>query len=237
MLITAKMNRKFGACYSDAVLKKLYGNGKTPEQVATLTDGLWAEVSTADRCWILWRVISTKNKAGMRECLARMLGRVLRPDCDRRSRAVIEAIRQDVVTEEIIAAAYAAEASARDAAYAAYASAYAAYASADAADAARAAARAASTAECEACAVYEAACAARAAYEAARAACAVCAAWAAAVAARAAYEARAADAADAGDAYTAAYAAYEARAAYGEDADAAEKKAQISDILEFLKGI
>ena len=183
MLITAKMNRKFGACYSDAVLKKLYGAGKTPEQVATLTDGLWAEVSTADRCWILWRVIATKNKAGMRECLARMLERVLPDGCDPRSRAVIEAIRQDVVTEEIIAAADAAAYAAR-AAYAAADAAYAAYA-AEASDAAADAA----------CAAYaeDAAYAARAAY-------------AAAVAARAAYEARAAYGEDA-----AARAAYEAQ--------------------------
>ena len=158
MLITAKMNRKFGACYSDAVLKKLYGNGKTPEQVATLTDGLWADMSDRDRCWILWRVIATKNKDGMRECLARMLERVLPANCDPRSRAVVEAIRQDAVTDEIIAAA-AAAASAAYAASLAYAagraSVYAAYA-ADAASAARAA--------------YAACAAARAAYEACAAA-------------------------------------------------------------------
>ena len=189
MLITAKMNRDFKACYSDDRLSELYGNGKTPKQVATLRDGLWADVSDTDRCWILWRVISTKNKAGMRECLARMLGRVLRPDCDRRSRAVIEAIRQDVVTEKIIAAAYAAEASARDAAYAAYASADAADA-ASLAYAARAAARAASTA------------------------CATC----------------TEDAWTAYEAYEAARAAAGARAAR---AAGAERRAQISDILEF----
>ena len=175
MLITAKMNRKFGACYSDDRLAELYGNGKTPEQVATLRDGLWADVSDTDRCWILWRVISTKNKAGMRECLARMLERVLPANCDPRSRAVIEAIRQDVVTEEIIAAAYAAEASAR------------------AATAANASAA-------------EDAYAARVAY-----------------AASLAYAAGRASV----------YAAYAADAA----SENAERRAQISDILEFLKDI
>ena len=162
MLITAKMNRKFGACYSDDRLAELYGDGKTPEQVATLTDGLWAEVSTADRCWILWRVLAIKNPAGMRECLARMVERVLPANCDPRSRAVVEAIRHDAVTDEIIAAAYAAwreaaaarAAAARDAAYAAYA-------------AARAAARAAYGAAYAAYAADAAAYAARAAYAAA----------------------------------------------------------------------
>ncbi len=209
MLITAKMNRKFGACYSDDRLAELYGNGKTPEQVATLTDGLWAEVSTADRCWILWRVIATKNKAGMRECLARMLDRVLRPDCDPRIRAVVEAIRQDVVTEEIIAAAYAAEASARAATAANASAAEDAYAArvAYAASLAYAAGRAS---------VYAAG---RASVYAAYAAAAADAA--AAVAARAAYEA-----------YAAAVAARNAAAAEG-----AEMKAQIADILQFLKDI
>ena len=209
MLITAKMNRKFGACYSDDRLAELYGNGKTPEQVATLTDGLWAEVSTADRCWILWRVIATKNKAGMRECLARMVERVLPADCDPRSRAVIEAIRQDVVTEEIIAAAYAAEASARAATAANASAAEDAYAArvAYAASLAYAAGRAS---------VYAAG---RASVYAAYAAAAADAA--AAVAARAAYEA-----------YAAAVAARNAAAAEG-----AEMKAQIADILQFLKDI
>ena len=148
MLITAKMNRDFGACYSDDKLRKLYGNGKTPKQVATLRDGLWADVSTADRCWILWRVLAIKNPAGMRECLARMVERVLPANCDPRSRAVVQAIRNDAVTDEIIAAAYAAwreveaasSADATDAAYAAYAAAAAdatyAASSAHAADAA-----------------------------------------------------------------------------------------------------
>ena len=157
MLITAKMNREFGACYTDDRLAKLYGDGKTPSEVATLRTGAWADVSTADRCWILWRVISTKNKAGMRECLARMVERVLPANCDPRSRAVIEAIRQDAVTDEIIAAARAA-ASAAYAASLAYAagraSVYAAYA-ADAASAADAA-DAASAACAAACAAYEA---------------------------------------------------------------------------------
>ena len=147
MLITAKMNREFGACYSDEKLQELYGHGKTPEQVATLRDGLWADVSDTDRCWILWRVIATKNKAGMRECLARIVERVLPANCDPRSRAVVEAIRHDAVTDEIIAAAYAAwreaaaarAAAARDAASLAYAAARAAYAAADAACAAYAA--------------------------------------------------------------------------------------------------
>ena len=107
MLITAKMNREFGACYSDEKLQELYGDGKTPEQVATLRDGLWADVSDRDRCWILWRVLATENKDGMRECLARMLERVLPANCDPRSRAVVQAIRNDAVTDEIIAAAYA----------------------------------------------------------------------------------------------------------------------------------
>ena len=120
MLITAKMNRKFGACYSDEKLQELYGDGKTPEQVATLRDGLWADVSDRDRCWILWRVLATENKDGMRECLARMLERVLPANCDPRIRAVVEAIRQDAVTDEIIAAASAA-ASAAYAASLAYA--------------------------------------------------------------------------------------------------------------------
>ena len=185
MLITAKMNRKFGACYSDEKLQELYGDGKTPEQVATLRDGLWADVSDTDRCWILWRVIATKNKAGMRECLARMLERVLPDGCDPRSRAVIEAIRQDVVTEEIIAAAYAAEASAR------------------AATAANASAA-----------------------EDAYAACAAYAADAAAYAARAAYAAE-----------DAAYAAYAWANAWADAEDEvsanAERRSQISDILEF----
>ena len=160
MLITAKMNRDFKACYSDDRLAELYGDGKTPEQVATLRDGLWADVSDRDRCWILWRVLATENKDGMRECLARMLERVLPANCDPRIRAVVEAIRQDAVTDEIIAAA-AAAASAAYAASLAYAagraSVYAAYA-ADAASAARAA--------------YAACAAARAAYEACAAAAA-----------------------------------------------------------------
>ena len=143
MLITAKMNREFGACYTDDRLAKLYGDGKTPSEVATLRTGAWADVSTADRCWILWRVLATENPAGMRECLARMVDRVLRPDCDPRIRAVVEAIRQDAVTEEIIAAAAAAAiaayAAARAAARAAYGAAYAAYAADAAAYAARAA--------------------------------------------------------------------------------------------------
>jgi hypothetical protein len=113
MLITAKMNRDFVACYSDRKLQELYGDGKTPEQVATLRDGAWADVSDADRCWILWRVLAIKNPAGMRECIARMLERVLHTDCDPRSRAVVQAIRNDAVTDEIIAAAYAANAAAR----------------------------------------------------------------------------------------------------------------------------
>ncbi len=163
MLITAKMNRDFKACYSDDRLDELYGDGKTPEQVATLRTGAWADVSDTDRCWILWRVIATKNKAGMRECLARMVERVLPANCDPRIRAVVEAIRQDAVTDEIIAAAYAAwreaaaarAAAARDAAYAAYAAARAAAAAAYAAYAAYAASTA-----------YAACAAARAAYEA-----------------------------------------------------------------------
>ena len=147
MLITAKMNREFGACYSDDRLAELYGAGKTPEQVATLRDGAWADVSDRDRCWILWRVIAIKNPAGMRECLARMVERVLPANCDPRSRAVVEAIRHDAVTDEIIAAAYAAwreaaaarAAAARDAASLAYAAARAARDAADAACAAYAA--------------------------------------------------------------------------------------------------
>ena len=144
MLITAKMNRKFGACYSDDRLAELYGDGKTPEQVATLTDGLWAEVSTADRCWILWRVLAIKNPAGMRECLARMVERVLPANCDPRSRAVVEAIRQDAVTDEIIAACAGAARAARGAAYeAGRAAVYAAYAADAAYEACTAAAAAA----------------------------------------------------------------------------------------------
>ena len=192
MLITAKMNRDFGACYSDDKLRKLYGNGKTPKQVATLRDGLWADVSTADRCWILWRVLAIKNPAGMRECLARMVERVLPANCDPRSRAVVQAIRNDAVTDEIIAAAYAAWREVEAAS------------SADATDAA---------------------CAARAAARAA---------YAAAVAARADT-----DAADAASAARAAYAADAAAdAACAADADAGtEMKAQIADILQFLKDI
>ena len=208
MLITAKMNRDFKACYSDDRLDELYGDGKTPEQVATLRDGAWADVSDRDRCWILWRVIATKNKAGMRECLARMVERVLPANCDPRSRAVVEAIRQDAVTDEIIAACAAwREAAAARVAY----------------EAVREAARAAR--------------AARVAYEAVREA-AIAAYAAARAAARAAYGAAYA-------AYAADAAAYAARAAYAAadaacaaDADAgAEMKAQIADILEFLKDI
>ncbi len=209
MLITAKMNREFGACYTDERLRKLYGDGKTPEQVATLRTGAWADVSTADRCWILWRVIATKNKAGMRECLARMVERVLPADCDPRSRAVIGALRENAVTDEIIAACAGA---ARAACGAAYEAAY----TEDAARAARAARVAYEAVREAAIAAYAAArAAARAAYGAAYAAYA---ADAAAYAARAAYAA-----ADA------------ACAAYAADADAGtEMKAQIADILEFL---
>ena len=156
MLITAKMNREFGACYTDDRLAKLYGDGKTPSEVATLRTGAWADVSTADRCWILWRVLATENPAGMRECLARMVERVLSADCDPRSRAVIGALRENAVTDEIIAADASARASARAAAAAAR----------DAADADAAAADAAYAAAYEARAAYAAAVAARAAYEA-----------------------------------------------------------------------
>ena len=70
MLITASMNRLFGACYSDRLLSRLYGpDGKTPQQVAAM------DVPIDDRLWILWRVMGKFDRTGCRECLARMFDR------------------------------------------------------------------------------------------------------------------------------------------------------------------
>ncbi len=157
IIITAKMNRDFGACYSDDRLAELYGEGKTPHEVATLKTGPWADVISHDRCWILWRLIAVENKPGMREALSRMLERVLPKNCDPRSGAVVKALRENKVTRETEdaaaaaradAAAYAADAAADAdaAAYAADAAAYAADAAAYAADAAAYAAYAADAA-------------------------------------------------------------------------------------------
>ena len=114
MIITAKMNREFRACYSDERLKKLYGDGKTPREVGTLRTGAWADVSDADRCWILWQVIARENKSGMRECLARMLERVLPDGCDACSWSVIAVLRSDASADAADAAntTYAADAGA-----------------------------------------------------------------------------------------------------------------------------
>ena len=126
MIITAKMNREFGVCYSDERLAALYGAGKTPAEVATLKTGPWANVSDKDRCWILWRVIATENRPAMFEALSRMLERVLPKNCDPRSRAVVTTLRENKVTQEVKDAAYAAAyAATYAAATAAYAAAYA----------------------------------------------------------------------------------------------------------------
>ena len=120
MRITAKMNHELWGYYSGARLEELYGTeGTTPREVAELKDGPWEDVPIKYRMRILWMVLVVKNQAGMRECLARMLERVLPTDCDSRGRAVIVALRGDSVTRNVVDAAYAAFADASDA-YAAH---------------------------------------------------------------------------------------------------------------------
>ncbi len=113
MLITAKMNREFEACYADELLAELYGTeGRTPDEVATIHDGQWAYVRLSHRVWILQRVLLRFYRPGWLEWLARLTERSLArvPNPDPRSVAVVTALRDDAVTQEIVADARAAAA-------------------------------------------------------------------------------------------------------------------------------
>ena len=103
MLITAKMNRNFGACYSDELLAELYGpEGRTTYEVATLRDGKWLIVPLCDRIWVLQRVLLRESRPGWLEWLARLTERALaRVPADPRSMAVVAALRADAVTQEM----------------------------------------------------------------------------------------------------------------------------------------
>ena len=127
MLIDAATNRQWGACYSDERLAELYDHPHTLTEVLTRDDGRWADVPIIDRLWVFFRAVTPTT---LNEFLARMLERLKDAGklTDPRSLAVIPALRSGTMTQEIIDAAYAADAAAIIATGNATAAAFAAHA-------------------------------------------------------------------------------------------------------------
>ena len=95
MTITAKWNRKHGACYTDERLAALYDRPMTLLEVLTRCDGKWRMVSTVDRIWV-FTMPGAVPKRIVREWMARILERLAAKKLltDPRFLAVIPALRK-----------------------------------------------------------------------------------------------------------------------------------------------